>query len=127
MEDFVLSVELCCALWNVILCTFSVRAIPYQTSCLLLRRLSLGTEMVYQKAEGIQGAMLSLGGSYTAPKWEAAARVGLHAWQATYLHKLDSSLTVVADMEGSMMQVRGLFFFFVFFRVADNYIHFNLV
>ena len=53
----------------------------------------------------MQGTMLSVGGRYIGSNWEAAARVGLHAWHVNYQHKLDDSLVALADMEGSLMQV----------------------
>lgn len=35
----------------------------------------------------MEGAMLSLGGRYEAEHWETTARVGVHAWNLSYLHK----------------------------------------
>ena len=54
----------------------------------------------------MQGCMLSVGGAYATPKWEAVARLGLHAWNLSYQHKLDDTFVVVTDLEGSIMQVR---------------------
>ena len=50
--------------------------------------------------------MLSLGGAYRCEEWEATARLGLHAWHLTYLHKM-KDLALVAECEGSLMQVGG--------------------
>ena len=68
-------------------------------------RLSLGTELLYHRQDGIQNAMLSLGGRYAADKWEGTARLGLHAWQLTYQHKLEENLVAMADLDGNLMQV----------------------
>jgi len=75
---------------------------------LSLSRLSLGTELVYQRQDGIQGAMLSVGGRYATDMWEGTARLGIHAWQLTYQHKLDENLIAMAEMDGNIMQVRRL-------------------
>ena len=31
--------------------------------------------------------LLSVGGAYKTDKWEASAKLGMHAWNITYLHK----------------------------------------
>ena len=68
-------------------------------------RLSLGAELLYQRASGMQTALLSVGGAYKTQHWEAAARLGVHAWYLSYQHRI-KDLTLVADCEGSLMQVR---------------------
>ena len=60
---------------------------------------------MFQKGGGMEAAMLSLGGAYKCEDWEASTRLGLHAWHLTYLHKL-KDLSLVAECEGSLMQVR---------------------
>ena len=57
-----------------------------------------------QRGGGLEAGMLSLGGAYRCKEWEATARLGLHAWHLTYLHKL-KDLDLVAECEGSLMQV----------------------
>ena len=52
----------------------------------------------------MEAAMLSVGGAYRCKEWEATARLGLHAWHLTYLHKL-KDLDLVAECEGNLMQV----------------------
>lgn len=47
----------------------------------------MGSELVFQSGGGMEGAMLSLGGNYAANDWEATARVGVHAWNLSYMHK----------------------------------------
>ena len=69
-------------------------------------RLSLGAEVMFQRGGGMEAAMLSLGGAYRCEEWEATARLGLHAWHLTYLHKM-KDLALVAECEGSLMQVGG--------------------
>lgn len=48
--------------------------------------------------------MLSVGGAYRCKEWEATARVGLHSWHLSYLHKM-KDLDLVAECEGNLMQV----------------------
>ena len=50
-------------------------------------RLALGSELIFQNGGGMEGAMLSLGGRYRAQDWEATARLGIHAWNLSYIHK----------------------------------------
>ena len=69
-----------------------------------MRRLSVGAELMVQRGGGLEAGMLSLGGAYRCKEWEATARLGLHAWHLTYLHKL-KDLDLVAECEGSLMQV----------------------
>ena len=57
-----------------------------------------------QRGGGMEAGMLSLGGAYKCEEWEASARLGLHAWHLTYLHKM-KDLALVAECEGSLMQV----------------------
>lgn len=67
-------------------------------------KLSLGAEFMLQRSQGIEGGILSLGGRYTTEKWEAAAKVGLLAWDVSYIHKVNNSLTLVSNLEGSSFQ-----------------------
>ncbi len=80
-------------------CTYALLFIVPSAS-----RLSLGTELLYQKAGPNQTALLSLGGQYRGSDWEASARVGLHSWQLTYHQRL-KDLVLMAECEGSLMQV----------------------
>lgn len=57
-----------------------------------------------QSGAGMHVGMLSLGGAYRCKEWEATARMGLHTWHLTYLHKM-KDLDLVAECEGSLMQV----------------------
>lgn len=66
-------------------------------------RLSLGTELMVQRGGGMEAGMISVGGAYRCPDWEASARMGLHSWHLTYLHKL-KDLDFIAECEGSLMQ-----------------------
>ena len=49
-------------------------------------------------------AMISVGGAYRCKEWEATARLGLHSWHLSYLHKM-KDLDLVAECEGNLMQV----------------------
>lgn len=73
--------------------------------CVRPSRFALGSELVYQRSGGMQGAMISLGGYYKAPMWEASAKLGMHAWSINYHQMLDKSFTLMASLEGSLMQV----------------------
>ena len=53
----------------------------------------------------MEGTMISVGGYYKAPMWEFAAKVGIHAWNMNYHQKLDDKFTLVANLEGNLMQV----------------------
>ena len=57
-----------------------------------------------QRGAGMEAGMLSVGGAYRCEEWEATARLGLHSWHLSYLHKL-KDLDLVAECEGSLMQV----------------------
>lgn len=48
--------------------------------------------------------MISVGGAYRCKEWEATARLGLHSWHLSYLHKM-KDLDLVAECEGNLMQV----------------------
>lgn len=62
--------------------------------------------MVYQRAGAeMQDAMISLGGYYKADTWEATARLGLHSWAIGYQQQFKDKLVLMADIEGSLMQV----------------------
>ena len=50
-------------------------------------RLSLGTELLLQKGGDMEVGLLSVGGAYKSENWEATAKLGMHAWNLTYLHK----------------------------------------
>ena len=80
-------------------------------------RLALGTELLYQRAgDGMQNAVISLGGYYRAKDWEATAKLGLHSMSFTYQQRFRDYLTLVADVEGSLMQVGyGIQFLVVFY------------
>ena len=69
-------------------------------------RLALGCELVYQRAgSDLQDASLSLGGYYRAETWEATARLGVHSWAIGYQQQFKDNLMLMADLEGSLMQV----------------------
>ena len=57
-----------------------------------------------QRSQGIEGSILSLGGRYSTNKWEAAAKIGMLAWDVSYIHKVTDSLTFVSNLEGSLFQ-----------------------
>ncbi|XP_064407641.1 mitochondrial import receptor subunit TOM40 homolog [Halichondria panicea] len=68
-------------------------------------RLALGSEMLYQRSsDGMQNAVISLGGYYRAPEWEATAKIGLHSVSLGYHQKFKDYFTLVCDLEGSLMQ-----------------------
>ena len=70
-------------------------------------RLALGCEFVYQRAGSeMQDALLSLGGYYKRDTWEVTARLGIHSWAIGYQHQFKDKLTLMADLEGSLVQVR---------------------
>ena len=69
-------------------------------------RLALGCELVYQRASSeLQDASLSIGGYYRAKTWEATARLGVHSWAVGYQQQFKDNLMLMADLEGSLMQV----------------------
>ena len=70
-----------------------------------LHRLALGTELLYQRGGGMQNALLSLGESYRGKSWEAAARLGLHAWHVSFLEKATKDVALVAELDGNLVQV----------------------
>ncbi len=62
--------------------------------------------MLYQRSsDGMQNAVISLGGYYRAPEWEATAKIGLHSVSLGYHQKFKDYFTLVCDLEGSLMQV----------------------
>ena len=64
---------------------------------------------MYQRAGAeLQDASLAVGGYYRADTWEATARLGIHSWAIGYQHKFKDSLMLMADLEGSLMQVRNV-------------------
>jgi len=71
-------------------------------------RLALGTELLYQRGGGMQNALVSLGGCYKDKNWEASARLGLHAWNVTFLQRSVKDLALVAEIDGSLVQVSVL-------------------
>lgn len=66
-------------------------------------KLSLGAELMLQRGGGMEVAMISVGGAYRCKEWEATARLGLHSWHLSYLHKM-KDLDLVAECEGNLMQ-----------------------
>ncbi|KAL5499625.1 hypothetical protein EMCRGX_G011077 [Ephydatia muelleri] len=66
-------------------------------------RLSVGTELLYQKGSGIEASLLSLGGTYNGGGWDVAAKVGLHAWNVTYHHKY-KGVQLATEFDGNLMQ-----------------------
>ena len=56
----------------------------------------------------MQDASLSLGGYYRADTWEATVRLGVHSWAVGYQHQFKDNLMLMADLEGSLMQVSYL-------------------
>ena len=69
-------------------------------------RLSVGTELMYQKGGGLETSLLSLGGAFKASDWEVAAKVGLHAWNVSYLHKY-KGIQLATEFDGNLMQVKS--------------------
>ncbi len=62
--------------------------------------------MLYQRSsDGMQNAVISLGGYYRAPEWEATAKIGFHSVSLSYHQKFKDYFTLVCDLEGSLMQV----------------------
>ena len=53
----------------------------------------------------MQNAVVSLGGYYRAPEWEVTAKVGFHVLNLTYQQKLKEYLTLVCDVDASLLQV----------------------
>jgi mitochondrial import receptor subunit TOM40 len=51
-------------------------------------KLSLGTELLFQRGGGMEVGLLSLGGMYKATGWEASGKLGMHAWNLSYLHSV---------------------------------------
>ena len=70
-----------------------------------MHRLSIGTELLYQKGGGLETSLLSLGGAYKAGDWEVAAKAGLHAWNLSYLHKY-KGVQLATEFDGNLMQVK---------------------
>ena len=35
----------------------------------------------------MEAGLLSLGGGYKTDNWETTAKIGMHAWNLTYIHK----------------------------------------
>ena len=54
----------------------------------------------------MQNALLSLGGSYRGTSWEAAARLGLHAWHVSFWEKATKDVSLVAELDGNLVLVR---------------------
>ncbi len=62
--------------------------------------------MLYQRSsDGMQNAVISLGGYYRAPEWEATAKIGFHSVSLSYHQKFKDYFTLVCDLDGSLMQV----------------------
>ena len=83
-------------------------------------RLSLGAEFLLQRAQGIEGGVLSLVGRYATPKWEATAKLGQHSWDVSYLHKVNDSLTFVSNLEGSPLHGESKLNFGYTLDLPDN-------
>lgn len=43
--------------------------------------------------------LLSLGGVYKATDWEATAKLGMHSWNLSYLHKVQSIKVILVTIE----------------------------
>lgn len=90
-------------------------------------RLSLGAEFLLQRAQGIEGGVLSLVGRYATPKWEATAKLGQHSWDVSYLHKVNDSLTFVSNLEGSPLHGESKLNFGYTLDLPDNNFTFKAV
>ena len=85
-------------------------------------RLALGCELVYQRAGSeMQDAMISLGGYYKADTWEATARLGLHSWAIGYQQQFKEQLMLMADLEGSLVQVNNRFGQWLLMSIVHQY------
>ena len=94
--------------------------IPFSSSS---SRLALGCELVYQRAGSeLQDASLSIGGYYRAKTWEATARLGVHSWAVGYQQQFKDNLMLMADLEGSLMQVCWRFEEIVLIIIDRQYI-----
>ncbi|NWI16671.1 TM40L protein, partial [Crypturellus soui] len=56
-------------------------------------RLVLGGELVYHRRPGEEGAIVTLAGKYTAPKWVATLNVGYGGAHASYYHKANEQVS----------------------------------
>ncbi|XP_074785122.1 mitochondrial import receptor subunit TOM40B isoform X3 [Athene noctua] len=64
-------------------------------------RLVLGGEMVYHRRPGEEGAILTLAGKYTAPKWVATLNVGYGGAHASYYHRANEQVQVGVELEAN--------------------------
>ncbi|NWS23012.1 TM40L protein, partial [Pachyramphus minor] len=55
-------------------------------------RLVLGGELVYHRRPGEEGAILTLAGKYTAPKWVTTLNVGYGGAHASYYHRANEQV-----------------------------------
>ena len=73
-----------------------------------------------QRAQGIEGGVVSLVGRYATPKWEATAKLGQHSWDVSYLHKVNDSLTFVSNLEGSPLHGESKLSFGYTYELPDS-------
>ncbi|KYO19499.1 mitochondrial import receptor subunit TOM40B [Alligator mississippiensis] len=64
-------------------------------------RLVLGGEMVYHRRPGEEGAIVTLAGKYTAPKWVATLNIGCGGAHASYYHKANEQVQVGVEFEAN--------------------------
>ncbi|XP_050186379.1 mitochondrial import receptor subunit TOM40B isoform X2 [Myiozetetes cayanensis] len=67
----------------------------------LTARLVLGGELVYHRRPGEEGAILTLAGKYTAPKWVATLNVGYGGAHASYYHRANEQVQVGVELEAN--------------------------
>uniref|UniRef100_A0A6I8MY58 Translocase of outer mitochondrial membrane 40 like n=1 Tax=Ornithorhynchus anatinus TaxID=9258 RepID=A0A6I8MY58_ORNAN len=67
----------------------------------LTRRLVLGGELVYHRRPGEEGAILTLAGKYSAPRWEATLNVGSGGAHASYYHGANDQVQVGVEFEAN--------------------------
>ena len=87
--------------------------------------LALGAEYMLQRAQGVEGATLSLGGKYATKNWEAAGKVGLLSWDLSYLHKATDSLTFLSNLEGNTFQGDSKFTFGYSYDIPNSNLQFK--
>ncbi|KAM4604529.1 mitochondrial import receptor subunit TOM40B isoform 2-T2 [Discoglossus pictus] len=62
-------------------------------------RLVLGGELVYHQRMGEEGAILTLAGKYSAPKWMATLNVGYGGAHASYYHRANEQIQIGVEFE----------------------------
>nr|CAB3267165.1 mitochondrial import receptor subunit TOM40 homolog [Phallusia mammillata] len=71
-------------------------------------RISMGSELLYQRGGGRQQAMLTLAGRYQTEDWQLATTLGMAGLHASFFRKANENVQVGVELEASLKTMESV-------------------